>query len=149
MIREATAGDIPAVVAMGRSFVASVPPLSRAGYDEHSTAELLARLIEGEDSALIVADAGGLIGMLAMLVYPYYFNPAVRMAQELFWWVEPAHRRSGVAGRLLAHAEAWARSRGARAVQMIALDESDGASVAAMYKRRGYAPVERSFLKEF
>lgn len=149
MIREAEATDIPALIAMGRAFAASTPMTARVGFDADALAELFARLIEDEDSALLVAEADGLIGMLAMLVYPYYFNPAARMGQELFWWVDPEHRRSGVAGRLLGHAEAWARTRGARAVQMIALDESEGDAVAAMYKRRGYAPVERSFLKEF
>lgn len=134
---------------MGRAFIESVPALSRVGLDVPATRALVGKLIASDDGALFVAGSGGEpFGMLAIVAYSYYFNPALAMAQELFWWVDVEHRNSGCAGALLTAAEDWARAIGVHAMQMVALDDSSGDAVASMYARRGYVPLERSYVKE-
>ncbi len=148
-VRRASQGDVSAIIRMGLAFIESVPALSRVGIDEPATRALIERLVSSDDAAIFVVESGGdPFGMLAIVSYEYYFNPEFTMSQELFWWVDEEHRNSGCASEMLSAAESWSRSRGVRAMQMISLDESDGDAVSAMYVRRGYVPLERSYVKE-
>ena len=95
-------------------------------------AEMLARLHGGQSAAeferdlrtvigladpyvgfLASDDAGETIGMIDARVRNYAEGaPDLRAAYVEDLWVEPAHRRSGIARRLLAAVEGWARSEG-------------------------------------
>lgn len=52
-------------------------------------------------------------------------------------WVDPDARGCGVAGRLIAAVEAWARETGARTLRLSVLRGNDGAM--ALYRRHGFA----------
>lgn len=138
-VREATAADVPALVAMGERFVDDVyPGLLRPNVEQF--ARLAAHLIVDGNSLLLVADDGaGPVGMFGGMVYPHPMS-GERIAAELFWWMNPEAR--GVAGvKLLHRAEAWARAQGAVVLQMIAPD----ATVARFYERVGFSPVETTY----
>lgn len=55
--------------------------------------------------------------------------------------VDPRWRGHGIAGRLMAAAEAEARARGARAMRLEVRE--DNADAIALYARRGYRPIGR------
>jgi GNAT superfamily N-acetyltransferase len=59
----------------------------------------------------------------------------------MFWWVTPSARGNGA--RLLIVAERWARSVGAVAIQMVSPVGS--ADVEAIYRARGYEPVQTTW----
>jgi GNAT superfamily N-acetyltransferase len=60
-------------------------------------------------------------------------------ASELFLWVEPEHRGSGV--RLIRRGEQWARDQGAEFMHLV----SPSRAVNALYERLGYTQVETEF----
>lgn len=108
-IRRAVPADIPWLVSQLREFAALHPVGARImGSDSHAEA-LLAHLMATQ--FLAVADADGTpVGLIAGAVAPHPFNPALTMATELWWWVQPParHTRAGLA--LLNAYDEWADS---------------------------------------
>lgn len=143
MIRHAAESDIPAMLEMGRRFhehsrLAEVP------FDADSFRATIKNGMQDEAQVYLVAEEwGALTGMTAGVTYPAYFNHNVLSGQELFWWSE------GHSGAALFHAlEQWAAGRGCRSFTMVALQNSDLSRISRLYERRGYRPVEHSFMKE-
>lgn len=87
-------------------------------------------------------------GMAGAAVFPAFMDEQTLLAQELFWWVAPEHRGSGIAIELLDAMEAAARAAGAKALLMLCIDRLEGKRVAQIYQRRGYAPAERTFVRK-
>jgi GNAT superfamily N-acetyltransferase len=140
-VRLATLADVPALVAMGRTFLAALYAGVLADNPE-ALGALASQLITREDAVVYVADqpVHGVIGMIAMMLYPHPMS-GERVASEIFWWVSPTHRGCGM--RLLRQAQAWAIARDAQLLQMIAPTPD----VAAFYTRLGFEPVETTFFK--
>jgi GNAT superfamily N-acetyltransferase len=87
-------------------------------------------------------------GLVAAVVFPSFFDGQTLLAQELFWWVAPEHRGSGVAIELLEATELAARQKGCKALLMLCLDGLGADRVARIYERRGYAPTERTYMRK-
>lgn len=144
MIRLAGPEDIEDCVRMGRRFFEAAEVGRWFDLDEdcvHRTMAFLQR-----EHFLAVLDRGGLVGMIGALAYPCWFNTAHTTAQELFWWVDPDHRGEG--HELLSALEAWALRRGCRTLEMICLDRSRPEALTRLYRRQGFEPKERTFVKE-
>ena len=139
MIREATKEDIPRLLVMCRKFFAASEYADITKLDEDAMTSTLCGVIDNEQTCLLVPD--DLTGMVAGIVYPFYFSTDV-CAQELFWWSEGGHGRA-----LLEAFEAWAKSRGANAVTMICLDRLGRDRVESIYKKAGYRASEHSWIK--
>lgn len=139
MIREATAADVPRIVAMGRRFLLET---SYRGVIEDNPAQmevLACQLLESPVGVLLVSETcGELTGMLGAFLFDHPIS-GERLATEIFWWVEPEHRGHGI--RLLRRAEAWAKSNGAAKLQMIAPTPA----VARIYEALHYAPIETAY----
>lgn len=146
VIRAATADDIPALVALG----AEMYPLSvfatQVPYDAASVAETCAALLQHPDAGILVAaDEGQVLGMLALLITPLYFNSAVRIASEIAWFMTATARRGRTAIRLLQAGERWAQECGAQGMVLSALAKH--AEVGAFYEHWGYALHEASYVR--
>lgn len=131
MIREATAGDVLAIVDMVEALRASVDgpvPVDRAW-----TAQTLAALIGSPDGAVWMSRAG----FLAASIQRSIINPAP-MAVEHGWWAADG---SGL--RLLRAYERWARARGAALVTL-----STG-SAGPDLARLGYRRAEQAWVRTF
>lgn len=137
MIRDAAQGDIARIVIMGERMAqrAQLP----VAYDRESVAATLSHLIESPDGILLVSDSG----MIGGMCYPHPFNHGVKIGQEFFWYSE-----SGDGPELLAAAEAKARELGASHWTMLAQETMRPEAVGRYYRRQGYAPLERSYIKE-
>jgi GNAT superfamily N-acetyltransferase len=148
-LREATYLDLDELLRMGRAFhavtgVADIVPL-----DEATLERTFVNLIEGEMACLIVCETPeGLCGAVGALVHPHYMNSEHLTGQELFWWVDEGHR-DGTGQALFDALEHWVKGVGASTFCMITLEALDPERVAAMYRRRGYRPAERNFIKAF
>lgn len=147
MIRRATLDDWSAVRAMALAFLAESPygALFEVTAERPPAAldELLGLVLEA--GVVFVADVGtGLVGMLAMGVGGHAIS-GQRYADEIAWWVHPAHRGGTIGPRLLAAAEAWARADGCTLVKMIAPHHAP--DVGRYLARRGYAPVETAHVR--
>lgn len=143
MIRQATTDDIEACLVMCRRFY-DESGVVEVGYSEDQMRETLAKLIGNPDACLLLTGKNHLTGMAAAIAYPAYFN-GTKVAQELFWWVDPAVR-GGMAGiKLLRAIEAWCKTVGAEALTMVCLPIDSPAE--SVYQRSGYRPSERSYMK--
>lgn len=138
MIRAATVEDIPALLAMGERFSQLAKLDSHVGYDPATMAETFRAMIEG-GHPLFISETGA----IGATQTRHPFNASHVVAQELFWWSEGG---GGLAllDALLGHCEAHCNS-----LVMISLEAVDPERVARIYTRKGFVPLERSFVKVF
>ncbi|MGK7056941.1 GNAT family N-acetyltransferase [Bradyrhizobium sp. 1050_B9_N1_2] len=103
----------------------------------------VAHLGQASACCLVLEVAGRAQGLLLATAGEHPFGP-VRLAREIVWWIDPAHRgRSAIA--MLDAYEAWAASRQCAFVGVAGM--GDDPDVAKLYLRRGYFAAERHFLK--
>jgi GNAT superfamily N-acetyltransferase len=146
-IRAATYADIPAIVTLGRAFFTASDMGAIAAFCEESLGASLHRMIASPDAILLVAEVGdAVVGMAGAMTFPAYWNAAIKIGQESFWWVQPPHR-GAVGPLLMAGLEREAKERGARTFLMVSLEALRPAAVAKLYERAGYLPLEYSFWK--
>lgn len=143
-LREAIQADVPRLQDMFAEFVASTQYARYVGNSPEYSAGLIERLIVNDDGIILVAERDALvIGMLALLAYQHPMS-GERVAQEVFWWLDPAHRGFGVF--LLRRGERWAKSQGARRLSLMA--PADKPRVMEIYEAIGYERVEVTFQKD-
>lgn len=133
LAREATAADIPLLIAWGREFHRMGG--LRCKYRPEAVADMLAGLIASDTGVVLMHDHGMIGGALV----PAYCDPEWLHAVELFWWAS----RDGKA--LLRDFEGWAKAMGAQEVRMTSLHDLPAADT--ILKRKGYAPNEISYSK--
>lgn len=138
MIRAATVKDIPALLEMGRKFAERAKLDAHVGFDPHSMVQTFEAMIEG-GHPLFVSDTGA----IGATQTPHPFNHEHIAAQELFWWSEGG---GGLAllDRLIEHCAEECDS-----LTMITLEAVEPERVAKIYQRKGFVPLERSFVKVF
>lgn len=136
MIRRATDADLDRIVELGAAFHA-YSPYREIAFDPEGFRSFAGQLIEC--GAVFLSEDG----MLGGLLVPLYFNPAVVMGAELFWW-------AGKTGKALRDAfEAWARDEGAHGVQFSGLTDQREETIRKVFERAGYARAETAFFKRF
>jgi len=144
-VRPAEPDDVPALCRMAREFYAFAQCADHGlGYDERDLLDTFSHLATAPDGYLAVADAGaGPVGMVAGLLVPWYARKADVIAQEVWLWADPEHRRSGAGPALLRAFESWAREAGATRVLLATPGAADRDPVVARwYRRQGYRQVE-------
>lgn len=129
---------------MGRAFHAVTGVADLIPLDGPTLERTFLQLID-HGVILVVEGEDGLVGATGALLHPHYFNANHLTGQELFWWIDPEHRGAG--GKLFDALEAWVREQGASSFTMIALEALEAERVGKIYRRRGYRPVERSFVR--
>lgn len=149
IVREAEVFDIPRYTAMACEFadfslMAGIAPPDAAGFAQF----MLSNMGAPNVAMWLAEEDGNLAGISAGLLYPVYFSPQTMIAQEVWWWVDPEFRGSPAQQMMRETLENWARENGAKAVVMIALENEQTPAVGRLYRRAGYRPLERSFIKE-
>jgi hypothetical protein len=139
VIREATEADIPALLETLTAFHAASNNHVALCLDTLETT--LRNLIASPDGVVLMTDKGSATGGL---LHSSWFNAGHRTGAELFWW---APAGDGLA--LFNALEDWAISNGAQSFGMAALEALRPDAVGAVYRRRGYRPVEHSYVKVF
>lgn len=134
MIRRATLDDLETAVQFAKEFHAESVH-SWISVDHEALSQWMAGLIEG--GAVFLSDHG----IIGGVIVPMYFNPAVKVAAELFWWAPQE-------GRALREAyEAWAKEHGASISQFSGQRNERSDTVEKLFRRAGYEPVETGFMK--
>jgi GNAT superfamily N-acetyltransferase len=142
MIRRAIVSDRLSILSMVKRFHAE----SGVGlaFSAALASQTIDRVLADDNSlALVLELDGGLRGIFAATIHQHFFS-LEPCAQELVWWVEPAFRGRG-AVNMLAEYEAWARSKGCHAVNMVGLGGDP--VTTRLYERHGFTAQERHFLK--
>jgi GNAT superfamily N-acetyltransferase len=148
-VRLAEKSDKAGIIKQAREFFAASPMGRRVEFDEEGFASFL-DCVEASDSAQVwVVDKDGeVVGIAGVLAFPLYFAPSFTVAQELFWWIDPAERGTTAAKQMMFEIEGWAEQIGASQLFMIALENERSAAMERVYSRSGFSPIERTFTKE-
>jgi GNAT superfamily N-acetyltransferase len=145
-IRPARPDDEPFVVGLVPRFV------EHGAADGHTAAEVIAgtsrvlgRAVRAprEGELFVVAEDGQeRAGFLYAVTERDFFTgePYVHVSE-----LAVARSGGGVGAALMAHAEAWARTRGSRFITLNVVEENAGAQ--RFYERRGYQPGHRHYVR--
>jgi RimJ/RimL family protein N-acetyltransferase len=148
-VRPATAEDLDRYIELLDDFHQASPMIGVADFNALKTRAFLSASLENDSILLLVGELDGeIVGVTSCLLYPLYFNPDYQVAQELWWWLTPAARGSGVGQAMFKAIEVWAAAKDAKALFMIALEDERAAAMEKVYCRAGFRPLERTFIKE-
>lgn len=146
--RAATLADLPSCLDLTARFHAASPISGAAPFDRDGMAVTLREMMTNPRAGVWLAILNDQpVGIAGALMYPLYFNPAYEVVQELFWWLNPDARGSGAGENLFQSIQNWAKDMGANVVFMVALDDSRVGKMDRFYKRAGFHPMERTYMK--
>lgn len=145
-VRLASSDDFGAIAEAGEAFFAESGYADIAEYRKPDLLKTLEAV--GASGFVLVAGSERVDGMAAFLLFPLFFDHKATICQELFWWVRPELRGSGIGAEILREAERIAKERDARAISMLCLESVNPEQVSAFYRKNGYAVKEHTFLKE-
>lgn len=135
MIRRATVEDAPRIAELGALFHAA-SPWRDVPYDLEAAEAFAAGVVS---VGAVFLSEGGMIGAVPS---PLFFNPAVKVVAEMFWWAPDGE------GQALREAlETWADDQGAAFTQFSALHDERAPRMEKMFRRLGYEPVEIGYRK--
>lgn len=142
ILREATGSDLPVLVQLTRAF-----------YDEDgfvaSDDDIRIRvgdLLTDQDARIAVVEHNGTACAFALTTVRLILESGlVAEIQDLF--VDPRHRREGIATALIEDAGTWARDRSASLLEVVvAPNGSDITRLVSYYKSRGFVDEARRIL---
>lgn len=148
MIRQATPFDMPALVALMRSYVAEAPMEAlkdEALHDQSHIESLLTALMAGRGFILIDDQYRGFI---AAMVTSNVWCPALMELHELAWWVQPEHRGTTLGGRLWTHFNCMAQEQLESGRVQIVCSSVIADSPKIDYIKRGYKLMQKTYFKE-
>lgn len=144
-VSKACIEDLSSLVEMGRAFFYEAKWDNLYKWDDDSARPVLEDFITNESAVVYVARKDDtIIGMACALLYPLWYNNAEIVAQELFLYVKPEHRR-GVGHKLALKLEESAKEKGARAMVMGSVEAMP--SLEEYYRKCSYSPSERTYIK--
>jgi GNAT superfamily N-acetyltransferase len=110
----------------------------------------LTKILSNPDAAVFVADVGRqIIGMAEVYMKPdtgEHTSTEHHYGHLQSLMVKPAERRQGIATRLIAHAEQWAREHGATEMQLETWEFTGGPNL--FYERVGYRTIRRTWARK-
>ena len=148
-VRNATIDDLSEYVLLAQEFHAASPMHGAIAFDPEGYADFFIGAVENPDIGLWLAEIGGkVVGITGAINYPLYFNPKSNVVQELWWWLTPDSRGTGAGAKMFNCIKDWAKEKNACAMFMIALEDDRAGKMEKLYRRAGFKPVERTFIKE-
>lgn len=133
---------------MGKQFFEASGLSDMATWDEGSFETVCKSLMNDEvPGTLLVVDTGWLVGMAGSVIFPLFCNQATKVAQEVFWFVNPEHR-NGIGATLLRELEADASRKGASLFISAQIAGHRDEAFARVYARRGYRPSENTYIRK-
>lgn len=145
MIRQAALGDISGVVSLLRRFHRESGWDQWFAWSRASVAAFVRRLRE-TDVLLVAEHEGRIIGAAGAAIARHQFNTDVLIAQEMFWYVLPEHRK-GSGAQLMAALERAAKNKGATLFVMACIGGKRDAALSRVYRAAGLTPSELTFIK--
>jgi GNAT superfamily N-acetyltransferase len=131
-----------AVLALCRDFHAASP--APFAFDPVHASQSVQGHIEGVGKLCLVNEVDGAVR--GILIASAAISPLapVLFAQELIFWINPAHRRGRVALSMIRSYEAWARAEGCIGAGLSGLNDP---RVSRLYAAAGFDLFENKFLK--
>lgn len=148
MIRNATAGDIPALIELGARMYLESRYAETSPFDEQKCAELAQHLIAAPGGCVLVAERDSqVIGWLAGGIAEQWFSRKL-MAFEYGLFIAPEHRGGSAGPRLAKTFIAWAADNGAAVINMGITTGVHEERTGAMYERLGLSRTGLLYSKE-
>jgi GNAT superfamily N-acetyltransferase len=148
-VRKATEADLPQYIVLAQAFHAASPMHGSIEFDAPGYSEFYLSSLQNESVGIWLAEIDEqVVGICGAVAYPLYFNPSALVVQELWWWLTPASRGTGVGGQMFKQIQQWAKDKNATALFMIALEDDRAKKMENLYIRAGFKPMERTFIKE-
>lgn len=146
MIRLATPEDINHIIALCTAFTEEFHGSIQVPINPEDLNMSVDALLQSEDAMIFVADAPeGIIGVIAGIKQPLFFNKQHSYAQEIIWYVRSEHRTSHVGLQLIGALERWAKEQHCHSLGMVAIVENP--KIAQVYNAMGYILREQSYWK--
>lgn len=131
------------------AFHSASPVHSALPFDYEGFTNFYLSAVENPNMGVWIAEQDGRgIGATGACIYPMYFSPTNQVVQELWWYLTPGARGNGIGKQMYDAIESWAKEQGATALFMVALENERSPSMANLYARQGFKPMERTFYKE-
>jgi len=146
VIRAAQVADLPQLIELGQAFYAEGRLPGR--FNPRHFIQVWGQLITTGVGVLLIAERDAqFLGAIGGLIYQ---DPGTgdHVAQEAFWFLQPAARKGRLGLRLLDAFEREANRRQCARVLMVHLETLQAGRLAAFYQRRGYQLVETIYAKE-
>jgi len=148
IVRNAVEADLPIYLQLSADFHAASPMQRVCEFEPDGFKEFVLGAMDNPDICILAAELNGeIVGITGGIIYPLYFSPSHKVAQELWWWLTPAARGSGVGNKMFKHLQLWSKERGAKTIFMIALEDERAEKMEKVYCRAGFEPMERTFMK--
>jgi hypothetical protein len=148
VVRKAVEADLPVYVQLSADFHAASPMQRVCEFEPEGFKEFVIGAMNNPDICILAAELNGeIVGITGGIIYPLYFSPSHKVAQELWWWLTPEARGSGVGNKMFKHLQLWSKERGAKTIFMIALEDERAEKMEKVYCRAGFEPMERTFMK--
>lgn len=139
MIRNATVGDIPALIELGTRMYLESRYAETSPFDEQKCTDLAKQLINAEFGVvLVVEESGQLVGWVAGGIGEQYFSHE-RMAFEYGVFIAAEHRGGTAGYRLVKAFIDWANNHGARVINMGITTGVHEERTGELYQRLGLA----------
>lgn len=113
-------------------------------FDQAGTKAAIAALTKS-GSLLVSEREGEVVGAVGLVATPHPFHQGLKLAAQVFWWVEPDQPEAET--ELLGAAEQWARDQGCQILTMIAAAGLRGTEMKDMFCQHGFSPMEQAFIK--
>ena len=140
--RDATAADLPRLCELFERFRAESHYAKYGPAHPEVSTPFIESLLTADDRVVLVVEAEAqIVGMIGVVVTQHPMS-GERCATEMFWYLEPEFRGSGV--WLLRRAERWALDRGAKFILMVSPQSH---AVDRIYEALGYEAGETSWYK--
>lgn len=145
MVRLATLDDIGDILKLGVEFHKSIPHCSQSLDLLKCRDKIETFLPQRKDWLFLVSEKEGkIVGMLIGMIYESFFSSEKR-SHELVWYMTPAHAKTKDTIRLHDVFVYWSVKAGCTHVGSSHLHGD--AAMANYYKRKGFQPLEVSYMK--
>lgn len=144
-LRLATYKDVPVIKELVLGFYKE-SPYRDVTLDHTKVDKVIDALLSNDDAVTVLlvnpeAEPCGIIaGYISELIFSHD-----KVASEAIWYVNPEHRGKRISLKMVDAFEFWAHKRGCKFVHMSLLADND--RVGKIYKRKGFAEAETSYLK--
>lgn len=149
MIRAATYDDIDRLVEMGKVFF-EYTGYSKHGlrYDPQCAAQTMAMLVGSPAHVFLVAEVDGKVeGSAAAVAAPWHLDFRQVVYTEVWWWMNPEKRKTGVAREMLQEMEKGVTDRGGAVLQMAAINNMFVEQLGNFYEKNGYDKADSYWKK--
>lgn len=142
-VRPLTIAELSICVPFGEAFFAELELPGR--FDAEHFTKTFAQFLTTLPSVIFGVWADGTpVGGLAGMIAPDLFDGRLT-AQELFWYVAPAHRDGTGAVRLWRAFKSWSREQGATEIRMIHMVGAQADALNRLYERLGGTLLESCY----